>query len=150
MNDLRGVEIDGWSPQGAVEELTPEESWIHLGELSRGRLGVSADGWPGIYPVDYVVHETTILFRTAEGEKLHRIRGNDRVVFEVEGEHERGTWSVIVTGLAHELVVEPVLPPSILDGLPPWAPIEPFVYVRITPTLVRGRQWDAPHAIERD
>ena len=150
MADLRASEIDGWSPQGAVEELSVEESWIRLGQRSEGRLGVSADNSPGIYPVDYVISERTILFRTAEGEKLHRIRNNEHVVFEVEGDHQRRTWSVIVTGVAQELSVEPVLSPAAIDGFPPWAPTAPYVYVRITPTAVRGRQWEAPHAIERD
>jgi hypothetical protein len=148
--DLRATGIDGWSPQGAVDELSFADSWMRLGQRSRGRLGVSADDQPGIYPVDYIVDDDSILFRTAEGEKLYRIRRNERVVFEVEGDLDRGTWSVIVTGLAQELIVDPVLEPAAIEGFPPWAPIEPYVYVRILPTSVRGRQWDAPHAIERD
>jgi len=143
-------DIEGWSPQGAVEELSAADCWSRLSETPRGRLGVSADDIPGIYPVDYVVSDGTILFRTAEGEKLRRIRNNSRVVFEVDGDIERSAWSVVVTGIAREEDLDSALSDVASEGLPAWAPIDSYTFVRIVPTAVRGRRWAAPSVIERD
>lgn len=131
-------------------ELSTEECWLRLGLGTRGRLGVSADDSPGIYPVDYAVDDRTILFRTGSGEKLDRLRNNDRVVFEVDGEIGHGAWSVVVTGVARELDDEPEPRSAAIDMLPPWAPIAPYVYVRVVPSVVRGRRWEPRHAIERN
>jgi nitroimidazol reductase NimA-like FMN-containing flavoprotein (pyridoxamine 5'-phosphate oxidase superfamily) len=150
MADLNASGVDGWSPQGAVAELGVEASWIRLAAHHRGRLGVSEGDVPGIYPVDYVIRDRAILFRTAEGEKLRRIRNNELVVFEVDGEIERSAWSVVVTGIARELVHHDEVPDDAAASLPPWAPTEPYAFVRIEPTAIRGRQWEPPHAIERD
>jgi hypothetical protein len=141
-------EVSGWSPQGAVVEDSEAESWRLLGATSVGRLGVSSAGLPGIYPVNYLVDGQAILFRTANGEKLDALRANAHVVFEVDGVHERGAWSVVITGLAEIMPADETLPPS--ATLPPWAPVEPYVVVRITPTAIRGRQWEPRRAIERD
>jgi uncharacterized protein len=147
---LSTAAVDGWSPQGAVAELSTEECWLRLGLGTRGRLGVSVDDSPGIYPVDYAVDDGTILFRTGAGEKLDRLRSNDRVAFEVDGETERRAWSVVVTGVAHELPDEPTPDSAATDQLPPWAPVAGYVYIRVVPTAVRGMRWEPRHVIARD
>jgi nitroimidazol reductase NimA-like FMN-containing flavoprotein (pyridoxamine 5'-phosphate oxidase superfamily) len=141
-------EVSGWSPQGAVVETTEAESWLLLGGTLVGRLGVSSGDRPAIYPVNFLVDGGTILFRTANGEKLAHLRENPHVVFEADGVHDRGAWSVVVTGLAAVLPAEETLPESV--SLPAWAPIEPYVVVRIEPVAIRGRQWQPHQAIERD
>ncbi|MDP9026261.1 MAG: pyridoxamine 5'-phosphate oxidase family protein [Actinomycetota bacterium] len=140
----------GWSPQGAVVEISDAASWELLAASTLGRLGVSSGGLPGIYPVNFVSDGGSILFRTANGEKLERLRENENVVFEVDGEQDRGAWSVVVTGIAEILSGEPLVPESGLASLPPWAPIESYVVVRIRPSAIRGRHWEPHHAIERD
>lgn len=150
MTLARDQEESGWSPQGAVVEISDAASWELLAASTLGRLGVSSGGLPGIYPVNFVSDGGSILFRTANGEKLQRLRENEHVVFEVDGEVDRGAWSVVVTGIAEVLAAEPDAPESGLATLPPWAPIEPYLVVRIRPTAVRGRRWEPPHAIERD
>jgi nitroimidazol reductase NimA-like FMN-containing flavoprotein (pyridoxamine 5'-phosphate oxidase superfamily) len=139
-----------WSPQGAVTELTESASWTLLERATLGRLAVSERDVPHLYPVNFVCDQQTILFRSANGDKLRQLEGNPSVAFEVDGEVDRGAWSVTVEGLASALDAGPELTPREIEKFPPWAPIEPYVFVRIEPLSIRGRQWEPHRAIERD
>ncbi|MGH3594788.1 MAG: pyridoxamine 5'-phosphate oxidase family protein, partial [Mycobacterium sp.] len=50
--------------------LSESESWQLLASQSLGRLVTSVDGQPEIFPVNFVVQNRTVLFRTAQGTKL--------------------------------------------------------------------------------
>ncbi len=133
------VTEDGWSPQGRVEELSDSASWDLLRSRNFGRLGLSEDDRPDIFPVNYLCDGETILFRTAAGSKLRALTHNRHVVFEVDAETGGGVWSVVLKGLAVHQDVDPVLTDQELDSLPRWVPTQPFDYVRITPDTMRGR-----------
>jgi nitroimidazol reductase NimA-like FMN-containing flavoprotein (pyridoxamine 5'-phosphate oxidase superfamily) len=132
---------EGWSPQGPVTELSYEKNWALLEAAAFGRLGVSVDNKPHIYPVNYCALDRVILFRTAEGSKLHNLLANREVVFEVDGRTDHATWSVIVDGTAQ--VVDDVDEAAEADRLPMphWIPTAPYVWVKITPTSVTGRRF---------
>lgn len=132
----------GWSPQGAVVELSDSASWNLLKGRNFGHLGLSHNDMPEIYPVNYICDDRTILFRTAEGSKLRELTHNRHVVFEVDAETEEGIWSVVVKGQALHLETDPMLTEQMLAGLPPWVPTIPFVYVRIVPETLRGRLFE--------
>ncbi|WP_309620021.1 pyridoxamine 5'-phosphate oxidase family protein [Salinibacterium sp.] len=136
------VTEDGWSPQGPVVELSDTASWDLLGSRSFGRLAVSDHNRPEIFPVNYYSDGRTILFRTAEGEKLHTLTHNMQVAFEVDAESEGSIWSVVVKGRAMVIDLEPVLSNRVLDAFPPWVPTQPFVYVVISPDSIRGRVFE--------
>ncbi|MGV8882337.1 MAG: pyridoxamine 5'-phosphate oxidase family protein [Rhodoglobus sp.] len=125
-----------------MSELSDAASWALLSGRNFGHLGLSEDNMPEIYPVNYSVDGHSIVFRTAEGSKLREITHNRHVVFEVDAETEDGVWSVVVKGRALDLDVDPILTDHVLAALPPWTPTEPFVYVRITPDSLRGRQFE--------
>jgi hypothetical protein len=133
---------DGWSSQGTVEELSDAASWDLLSSRNFGRLGLSEYDRPDIYPVNYLCDGNTILFRTAEGSKLRELAQNRHVVFEVDAETEGGIWSVVLKGWAVHLDDDPSLTDQELGSLPPWVPVQPFVYVRITPDTLRGRLFE--------
>ena len=133
---------DGWSPQGTVEELSDAASWDLLRGRNFGHLGLSEGGRPDIYPVNYLCDGETILFRTAEGSKLRELTHNRHVVFEVDAETDGGVWSVVLKGRAAHLDLDPTLTDQELDSLPPWVPIQTYVYVRITPDSLRGRLFE--------
>lgn len=142
-------DLDGWSPQGPVTELAPAGSWELLKSSSFGRLGLSVDDQPEIFPVNYHSDGTTILFRTAAGTKLHELMLNRSVVFEADARTDHGSWSVVVKGTAavvddpDEIAAADRLP------LPPWIPTQTFVYVRITATDIHGRRFLRGVEIER-
>lgn len=133
--------MDGWSPLGPVTELTESAIWERLRSTSLGRLGVSLDGQPDIFPVNYAVDDGAIVFRTGAGTKLRELAENTRVVLEADQRTDDGVWSVTVKGVAHVVVVDDEVGREARAALPGWIPTIDYVYVRIAPTEVRGRQF---------
>jgi len=57
-----------------LELIPPAECWKLLSGTPVGRVGVLVDSAPEIYPVNFVVDEETIVFRTDPGNKLLAFR----------------------------------------------------------------------------
>jgi nitroimidazol reductase NimA-like FMN-containing flavoprotein (pyridoxamine 5'-phosphate oxidase superfamily) len=138
---IRLNSIDEWSPQGPVTELSDEQSWLLLDGSSFGRLGVSLDNQPEIFPVNYAADGASILFRTAEGTKLRDLIANQSVVFEADAQTGDSAWSVTVKGTARVLDTVEDIEVADQQILPDWHPTKPFVYVRIVPSQISGRQY---------
>jgi nitroimidazol reductase NimA-like FMN-containing flavoprotein (pyridoxamine 5'-phosphate oxidase superfamily) len=88
-----------------VEILSDRECWKLLRESVVGRLAVTVDGSPDIFPVNPIVDHGTIVFRTSAGTKLGATKGKN-VAFEVDG-YDSDTaraWSVVVKGRAVEIL----------------------------------------------
>jgi nitroimidazol reductase NimA-like FMN-containing flavoprotein (pyridoxamine 5'-phosphate oxidase superfamily) len=99
-------EVDAMTDE-PVTVLSQDESWRRLGGLALGRLVTSFAGEPEIFPVNYVVQERTVLFRTSEGTKLFSAVANSTVVFEADDHNVAEGWSVIVRGRAKCCVPPP-------------------------------------------
>ena len=134
-------DFDQWSPQGPVEELSEESAWALLRRESFGRLAVSENNRPRIFPVDYYADGTTILFRSAAGTKLHDLVANESVAFEIDFRSRDESWSVVVDGVAR--VVTDTAEVAVADRapLPTWIPVAPYVYVAIAPSSLHGRRF---------
>ena len=50
-----------------ADNLTFDQCWELLEDDTVGRLALVVDGHPEIFPVNYVVHRRSIVFRTAGG-----------------------------------------------------------------------------------
>ena len=100
----------------------------------------SVDHVVDIFPVNYFVHERTILFRSAPGSKLMNITSDPTVAFEVDGVESRFHWSGVIRGTAKRLGVDRDILESGVKDLVSWSPTHKFNYVRITPTKVTGRR----------
>ena len=90
------------SSSSNIEEISATDSIDLLRTEQVGRVGVSVNGRPEIFPVSYSLDASnSILFRTGVGTKLS-FAVNHQVVFEVDRvDAEIGTgWSVIVHGVA--------------------------------------------------
>ena len=137
-------------PLDAIEELTPAACWRVLGAAQVGRLAVCTDGSPHIFPINYVVDEQTIVFRTAPGSKLAASTNTD-VAFEVdEFDVDSGqACSVIIEGRASEITEAADWDRAL--GLPlfPWHVTPKGHFVRITPNTVSGRRFRAAYAGRR-
>jgi nitroimidazol reductase NimA-like FMN-containing flavoprotein (pyridoxamine 5'-phosphate oxidase superfamily)/nucleotide-binding universal stress UspA family protein len=135
---------------GAVEELTTAACWSVLGAARVGRLAVCMDGSPRIFPINYVVDEQTIVFRTAPGSKLDASR-NATVAFEVDDyDVDSGqASSVIIEGRASEINEAAEWDRAL--GLPlfPWHVAPKGHFVRITPETMSGRRFRAAYAAPR-
>ena len=124
-----------------VRVLDPAECWRLLGEQSLGRFGVRLADGVDIFPVNYLVHERAIYFRSAPGSKLVDLTRAPAVAFEVDGQLAHRVWSVVVTGIARRLSTEAEILDSGIHELETWYPVDKFNYVRLQPKSVTGRSF---------
>jgi nitroimidazol reductase NimA-like FMN-containing flavoprotein (pyridoxamine 5'-phosphate oxidase superfamily) len=132
--------------------LGEDECWRMLARADVGRLAVSVSGEPLIFPVNFVIDNRSVLFRTAEGTKLASLAVSARVAFEVDG-FDAATgeaWSVVVRGTAK--VLEKLNDVYAAQELPlfPWEATPKPVFVRITPRAVTGRRFIAARGPRED
>lgn len=130
------------SHDNPITQLSEEECWERLRALEIGRLAYHLADEVHIAPINYVVEEEQILFRTAEGSKLLGVVMNEDVAFEIDqvDNDKEEAWSVIARGAAR-----------ILDGpdardadnlrLRAWVDTEKFNVVAIAVDEISGRQF---------
>lgn len=124
-----------------VTVLSEDESWDRLGGVALGRLVTTFAGEPEIFPVNFVVQDRTVLFRTAEGTKLFSAVASSTVVFEADDHDATEGWSVIVRGRAKLLRTDAEIVVADRAPLKPWiATLKPH-YVRLTPSDITGRHF---------
>jgi hypothetical protein len=137
-------------PRNGMEILTDEECWALLNDEEVGRLAVSVAGDVDIYPINFVVADGMLVFRTAEGSKLTEMTANARVAVEIDGyEPDSGqAWSVVVKGVAQVLERFSDIYPAEELPLFPWNASPKQWFVRVRPVRVTGRRFtvvqDAP------
>ena len=100
-------------------------------------------GSPAVFPVNYAVDGEAVVFRTAEGTKLHSgPRG--RVVFEIDDfdRDARTGWSVVVAGRLEEVRPYDAETLERVTGLPlaPWAQGDKPHWMRLVPDRITGRR----------
>ncbi|MGK2852884.1 MAG: pyridoxamine 5'-phosphate oxidase family protein [Microbacteriaceae bacterium] len=134
---------------GPVEELSTDESMILMASEQLGRLALSVGGLPEIFPINFIVNDGKILFRTAEGTKLLALTINAHVAIEADSFSRAEAWSVVVKGTARALENEQEIFEANKLTLTPWVPTLKQVFVEITPTEVTGRRFDIGPEPER-
>ena len=125
-----------------VEVLSERECWTLLRGSVVGRLAVTVDGDPDIFPVNPIVDHGTIVFRTAAGTKLAATKGKS-VAFEVDG-YDSSTaraWSVVVKGRAVEIREREETLRALRLPLFPWQSGAKPRFVRIEATALTGRRF---------
>ncbi len=125
-----------------VTVLEDDQCWEQLRSHQLGRLVTHVGDVLDIFPVNYVVDDETLVFRTAEGSKLFEITINDDVLFEVDDYTRERAWSVIVRGQARRLTTSAEVEAADALPLTPWIPTLKYNYVRIEPTSLSGRMFD--------
>jgi nitroimidazol reductase NimA-like FMN-containing flavoprotein (pyridoxamine 5'-phosphate oxidase superfamily) len=126
-----------------LQQLSTEDCYRLLGSQQIGRLGVTADRYPLIFPVNYAMDGDAVVIRTNAGVKL-TAADHANVVFEVDDIDpiRRVGWSVLVRGLAEEITNEhrdDLIERIKATGVEPWAPGDRGHWLRILPHLVTGR-----------
>lgn len=135
--------------EGGLVHLDVDVCLDLLGSRHVGRVAVSGDGGPIVFPVNYTVDAGTVVFRTGMGSKLAAADRRAFVAFQVDDvDVERRTgWSVLVRGRLLE-----VTDGDELDRLAE-LPLEPFAggdrdhYVRVMANAVSGRRITVPEAV---
>ena len=129
--------------------LTDDECWTRVSTQDLGRLVTHVGDVLDIFPVNYVVDNGTIVFRTAEGSKLVELTVNDEVLFEVDDHTDSDAWSVVVRGHAHRLASSEQVAEADRLPLRPWLPTLKYNYVRIEPSTLSGRAFHRAPEPER-
>ena len=121
-----------------ITVLSEEQCWDLLRQNEFGRLAFHLAGEVHITPINYVVDEDRLIFRTAEGSKLLGVVMNSDVAFEIDHITEDSATSVVLRGSAVVLEGDEA---DFVDTLPlrPWVDTTKLVVVCITPTEISGR-----------
>jgi uncharacterized protein len=129
------------TPGKTMEELEPSECWALLRKTQVGRLAVDIAGHPDIFPINFIVDDESIVFRTAPGTKLAAAVLGRSVAFEIDGyEPDTGlAWSVVVKGAAHEIEQMDDYVAALELPLFSWHAAPKPNFVRIETDLVTGR-----------
>lgn len=129
-------------PRTWMQHLDIETCWKLLGGCPVGRIGVLVDGGPEIYPVNHIVDDRSVLFRTDRGSKLHALDRIPVVCFEVDeiDVESRVGWSVLLKGRAETLTAPEELRRVSALPLRYWSIGDKAHWVRIRPIEVTGRR----------
>ena len=129
-----------------VSILDPQACWQLLDQEEVGRLAVVGGHVPAVFPINYVVDEKMIIFRTHVGTKLLAIAVRSAVAFEVDDYNPQTgeAWSVVIKGHAEEIPMHDTLDDSF--PLFPWTASPKPRFVRVVPDEVTGRRF---HVVER-
>jgi len=124
-----------------VTELTSEECWEMLRDEEFGRLAYRLVDEVHIAPINYAVQEGSLLFRTAEGNKLLAVVMGSEVAFEIDRFDEESARSVVVRGNARLLPEDEA---HRADNVPlrPWTTTLKYNVVEIQPAVVSGRAFE--------
>lgn len=142
-------ETDLQGTAAAVTQLVDEAECLRLIAAGGvGRIGYTGRFGPTILPVNFVLYEQTIVFRTG----LHSPMGEDlrtgiadaeyKVAFEVDEitPATREGWSVLVQGSAHHVDSESELATVRQTGVQTWPGGEKDLFIRVVPDRITGRR----------
>ncbi|HZT66594.1 MAG TPA: pyridoxamine 5'-phosphate oxidase family protein [Acidimicrobiales bacterium] len=124
-----------------LEVLTTQQCLARLAGARLGRVGVTMGALPAIFPVNYVLRDGALYFRTGEGSKLTAALNSAVVAFEIDEADgiEHSGWSVLVVGRS-ELVDSHELESLGPLRVAPWPGGERTHVVRIVPQHISGRR----------
>ena len=132
--------------RNGLEVLSRAECLKLLAGARIGRVGLSVGALPAVLPVNFALVGDAIVLRTAAGSKLDAALANAVVAFEadsIDPLYHTG-WSVLVQGVASE-VVDPAERERLrAEPLRPWADHDRDRFVRIYIDIVSGRRLVQP------
>lgn len=125
-----------------LEVLGREQCLRLLASQSLGRVGLTVGALPTVLPVNFRLIDELIYFRSTGGQKLVAATSRAVVAFEVDDidpvAHEG--WSVVVTGIAHQVDDPAEIARVEAIGIPHWAPLPHSRLVSVTTDVVTGRR----------
>jgi nitroimidazol reductase NimA-like FMN-containing flavoprotein (pyridoxamine 5'-phosphate oxidase superfamily) len=121
-----------------VTQLSAEQCWEMLRAHEFGRLAFRLVDDVHITPINYAVNHHTLLFRTAEGNKLLSVVMGSEVAFEIDEYDDDSARSVVVRGTPR-LLEEHQAHQAENVPLRPWVGTHKYNTVQIVPKDVTGR-----------
>lgn len=142
-------ETDIQGPAAAVTQFLEEAECLQLIAAGGvGRIAYTGRFGPTILPVNFALHERTIVFRTGE----HSPMGEDlrtgiadaeyKVAFEVDeiSPATKEGWSILIQGAAHHVDSASELAEVRRSGVQAWPGGEKDLFIRIVPDRITGRR----------
>ena len=131
-------------PGSAMQAIPTDECYRLLATHEIGRIGINAERYPLILPVNHGVDGRTLVIRTRPGTIL-RAAPHANVTFEVDeiDRRTRSGWSVLVRGQAEEVGEEhraELVARTRTAGVEPWAPGDHGSWLRLIAHDVSGRR----------
>ncbi|HEU5158275.1 MAG TPA: pyridoxamine 5'-phosphate oxidase family protein [Streptosporangiaceae bacterium] len=139
---------DGAQPVEQIEHLDEAECLRLIAPGGVGRIAYTGRYGLTVLPVNYVLHEGTIVFRTAHDSPTDAdlrtgiADAEYKVAFEIDDidPAAREGWSVLIQGSAHHVDSAAERASVQAAGVEPWAGGVRDLYVRVLPTRVTGRR----------
>jgi len=129
-------------PNEGVEVIAAAECLNLLDSVSVGRVGVTIEALPAVFPVRFVISNGAVIFRTVPGTKFDAATAESVVAFEADAEGtvtDPSRWSVLVRGVASPLTEPEDLSAARALPLGSWAwEGRADRFVRIYPTVITG------------
>jgi nitroimidazol reductase NimA-like FMN-containing flavoprotein (pyridoxamine 5'-phosphate oxidase superfamily) len=131
-----------------IEALDEAECLRLIAPGGIGRIAYQSRFGQAVLPVNYMLHDGAIVFRTA----LHSALDEDlqtgiadaeyKVAFEIDQLDMVGRqgWSVLIQGPAHRVESEAERASALKAGVQNWAPGNRELFVRIVPSRITGRR----------
>jgi nitroimidazol reductase NimA-like FMN-containing flavoprotein (pyridoxamine 5'-phosphate oxidase superfamily) len=150
--------MSGAAPQGPARSVSGEPAvLVELDEAEClrlispggvGRIAFTGRFGPTVLPVNYQLHQGTIVFRTAEDsptdEDLRTGIANAeyKVAFEIDdfSPAAREGWSVLIQGPVHHVESEAERASVREAGVEPWAGGPRELFLRVVPSRITGRR----------
>jgi nitroimidazol reductase NimA-like FMN-containing flavoprotein (pyridoxamine 5'-phosphate oxidase superfamily) len=137
---------------GNVSELGVEECLALIRTQKVGRIGLNTEDGIRIFPVNFVVHDDAIVFRTLAYGAIAASGYGDDVAFEIDelDEEHHGGWSVLAVGPCRRIEdPDEVQRLRELHDPEPWAEGQRRLYFRIQWRQLTGRRVGARTAAAR-
>lgn len=134
-----------WEPAyrgGRLEELEPTECLRLLVSSNVGRLGYRTQEEQRIVPINYVIFDDHLVFRTSPDHDIAQSVPWRPVAFEVDDVDKflQTGWSVHVSAVAEELPRESLRAMDADETPEPWAEGVRSLYIRIPLKHITGRR----------
>ena len=130
--------------RGHLREIETEDCWSLLDTTTVGRLAFRTDDGIVILPVNFILFDHAVYFRTNPGTTIAALGdGCDDVAFEVDHHEDlfQKGWNVLLHGST--AAIDAAEAAQALDSttrLGPWAPGERSLMIKLTPRRIAGRR----------
>jgi nitroimidazol reductase NimA-like FMN-containing flavoprotein (pyridoxamine 5'-phosphate oxidase superfamily) len=136
------------APVPVVQALSEEECLRLVAGHEVGRIAYAGRFGPTVLPVNYKLHEGTIVFRTGQDSPLDEdlrtgiANAEYKVAFEVDhlDPATREGWSVLIQGSIHHVTAAQERAAVARSGVTPWTGGEKEQFMRVRPTRITGRR----------
>jgi osmotically-inducible protein OsmY/nitroimidazol reductase NimA-like FMN-containing flavoprotein (pyridoxamine 5'-phosphate oxidase superfamily) len=125
--------------QSQTAHLSVDESWDVFGESGIAHLALRDEPTGvDIMPINYLINNRMLYFRSAPGTKLVELTHNPSVAVQAEVNRDGRWYSVVIKGEAERLAFDDEIHASGVLGMRTEQPGEKLNYVRITPHSLTG------------